>query len=346
MPTSGGWDGITYVCPWQTRLRCLLAYGQMLSAAAADWARPGAGLPGAGLPGAGLPGAGLPGAGLPGAGADGDDDQVIAALARLDEESGLARPHILVSVWTVPLPWFVPFGPAERSLSLGPGRGRVPPRPLRRPPARWSTRRRWHGPAAGARGLFAVRNLQGQLARRIRRRSRAVPGGRRTGRRGPLARGLPPVLAGGTRLRRACPPWRATTRSARTSRRPRSAPPSTEPPGATPRARRGHVPARPRSLARVRRPRAGQLNARGPPLRQSARQPGWPAGWPAARSADGWFCRRRDGPRPGRRMAGLSSAGWPAARSADGWRSGRWSGRRGWPAGGRPISPDSIPNPP
>src|SRR6266702_8676804 len=24
-------DGITYVCPWQTRLRCLLAYGRMLS---------------------------------------------------------------------------------------------------------------------------------------------------------------------------------------------------------------------------------------------------------------------------------------------------------------------------
>ncbi len=24
-------DGITYVCPWQTRLRCLLAYGQMQS---------------------------------------------------------------------------------------------------------------------------------------------------------------------------------------------------------------------------------------------------------------------------------------------------------------------------
>ena len=28
-------DGITYVCPWQTRLRCLLAYGRMLSAAGA-----------------------------------------------------------------------------------------------------------------------------------------------------------------------------------------------------------------------------------------------------------------------------------------------------------------------
>ena len=32
-------DGMTYICPWQTRLRCLLAYGRMLSA-------PGALLPG------------------------------------------------------------------------------------------------------------------------------------------------------------------------------------------------------------------------------------------------------------------------------------------------------------
>ncbi len=28
-------DGVTYVCPWQTQLRCLLAYGQMLAAGAA-----------------------------------------------------------------------------------------------------------------------------------------------------------------------------------------------------------------------------------------------------------------------------------------------------------------------
>jgi hypothetical protein len=147
-------DGTTYVCPWQTRLRCLLAYGQMLSAATADWTRPGA------L----LPGAGVPGAGLPGAGPDGDDDQVIAAaLARLDEESGPARPHILVSVWTVPLTWFVPFGPAERSLSLGPGRGRhaaadtaAATRALVYTTQMARARRRV------ARGLFAVRNLQGQ----------------------------------------------------------------------------------------------------------------------------------------------------------------------------------------
>jgi hypothetical protein len=57
-------DGITYVCPWQTRLRCLLAHRR-----------------------------------VPPAG----------------------RPHILGSVWTVPLAWFVPFAASERWLALGPG---------------------------------------------------------------------------------------------------------------------------------------------------------------------------------------------------------------------------------
>lgn len=59
-------DGTTYVCPWQTRLRCLLAYGQMRSESG--------------------------------------------------EEAGLARLHIMASIWTVPLTWFVPFTPAERWL--------------------------------------------------------------------------------------------------------------------------------------------------------------------------------------------------------------------------------------
>jgi hypothetical protein len=72
-------DGITYVCPWQTRLRCLLAHGQTQSA---------------------------------------DGDQ---AMAGADP----ARRHILGSIWTVPLTWFVPFAPVERWLSLGEGQGRV-----------------------------------------------------------------------------------------------------------------------------------------------------------------------------------------------------------------------------
>lgn len=70
-------DGITYVCPWQTRLRCLLAYHRTQPA---------------------------------------DGDQAMAAPA---------QPHILGSVWTVPLTWFVLFGPAERWLSLGENQGRA-----------------------------------------------------------------------------------------------------------------------------------------------------------------------------------------------------------------------------
>src|SRR5689334_6397026 len=120
-------DGITYVCPWQTRLRCLLAYGQMRSGS-------GAVLAGEVLAGEGLTGEGPAGerpAGerpaseaLAGEGLAADGDPALAALARL-EETGPARPHIMASSWTVPLTWFVPFTPAERWLSLGDDRGRA-----------------------------------------------------------------------------------------------------------------------------------------------------------------------------------------------------------------------------
>src|SRR5690349_1696782 len=79
-----GWH--SYVCPWQTRLRCLLADGQMRS--------------------------------------ESDDDPALATMTRLGD-AGPARLHILASIWTVPLTWFVPFTPAERWLSLGEGRGRA-----------------------------------------------------------------------------------------------------------------------------------------------------------------------------------------------------------------------------
>ncbi len=93
-------DGITYVCPWQTRLRSLLAYGRMLSTV---------------------------GALLPGTVPAGADDQGMTALARLEDAGphGLSpRLHILASVWTIPLAWFVPFTAPERWLSLGPDRDR------------------------------------------------------------------------------------------------------------------------------------------------------------------------------------------------------------------------------
>ena len=90
-------DGVTYVCPWQTRLRCLLAYGRMLSTA---------------------------GSALPGVIPDRDDRETMTALTRL-ADGGLPGPatrlHILGSVWTVPLAWFVPFAATERWLALGPG---------------------------------------------------------------------------------------------------------------------------------------------------------------------------------------------------------------------------------
>ena len=105
-------DGTTYVCPWLTRLRCLLAYGQMRSGS------------GAVLTGEGLTGEGPAGEGPAGEGLAADGDPALAALARL-EETGPARPHIMASTWTVPLTWFVPFDPAERWLSLGDGRGRA-----------------------------------------------------------------------------------------------------------------------------------------------------------------------------------------------------------------------------
>src|SRR5512142_2872241 len=110
-------DGVTYVCPWQTRLRCLLAYSQMRSAYDAV-------PPGGVSPGAVLAGPGPAETVLAGGGPAADDDLALAALARL-EEAGLARLHILASIWTVPLIWFVPFAPAERWLSLGAGPGRA-----------------------------------------------------------------------------------------------------------------------------------------------------------------------------------------------------------------------------
>ena len=90
-------DGVTYICPWQTRLRCLLSYGRMLSTA---------------------------GLALPGVVPAHDDHDTMTDLAQLTEE-GLPGPatrlHILASVWTVPLAWFVPFAAAERWLALGRG---------------------------------------------------------------------------------------------------------------------------------------------------------------------------------------------------------------------------------
>jgi hypothetical protein len=128
-------DGITYICPWQTRLRCLLAYARMLSAAGnqpSGTGPPGIGHPGTGPPGAGLPGAGQSPIGFPGSQPAGtlfpgtvplaDDEETMGALARLEDDAARGRPprlHILASPWTLPLAWFVPFTAAERWICVG-----------------------------------------------------------------------------------------------------------------------------------------------------------------------------------------------------------------------------------
>jgi hypothetical protein len=94
-------DGVIYVCPWQTRLRCLLSYSRMLSASGSDPAYPA----------------------LPGVVPARDDHETLAALARLADErspGSATRLHILASAWAVPMCWFVPFAAAERWLAFGP----------------------------------------------------------------------------------------------------------------------------------------------------------------------------------------------------------------------------------
>jgi len=100
--------GVTYICPWQTRLRCQLSYRRMLSA-------PGS-----------APGSALPGLVLSRA----EREAVTPAELPGDRPPGpAARLHIQASVWTVPLAWFVPFAGTERWLALDLGRERLPAGP-------------------------------------------------------------------------------------------------------------------------------------------------------------------------------------------------------------------------
>jgi len=85
-------DGITYVCPWQTRLRSWLALGRLRATAgpplADAFARDGA-------------------------------DRAAEDFARWDGQEVAPRVYIQSSTWSVPPTWFVPFAPAERWLVLG-----------------------------------------------------------------------------------------------------------------------------------------------------------------------------------------------------------------------------------
>ena len=114
-------DGVTYVCPWQTRLRCLLVYDRMQSPVASG--------------------------------------------------GPSVRLHILASVWTVPLAWFVPFAAAERWLSLGPGPGRVSPATASATRALVYTTPMSRARRGVARGLATLRHLpagSGEAAREPR----------------------------------------------------------------------------------------------------------------------------------------------------------------------------------
>jgi hypothetical protein len=85
-------DGITYVCPWQTRLRSWLALGRLRATV---------------------------GPLLADAFAPGQEQQAPEDVARPEGKGVPPRVYIQSSTWSVPLEWFVPFAPTERWLVLG-----------------------------------------------------------------------------------------------------------------------------------------------------------------------------------------------------------------------------------
>jgi hypothetical protein len=85
-------DGVTYICPWQTRLRSWLALSSLRAAAGpllADAFAP--------------------------------QQAAVATehFARWEKNDGSTRVYIQTNGWSIPLSWFVPFAPTERWLVLG-----------------------------------------------------------------------------------------------------------------------------------------------------------------------------------------------------------------------------------
>ncbi len=85
-------DGVTYICPWQTRLRSWLELARLRSAA-----RPL----------------------LATAFAAGQADQALRDFASWQGQASSLRVFIQSCTWAVPPGWFVPFAPEERWLVLG-----------------------------------------------------------------------------------------------------------------------------------------------------------------------------------------------------------------------------------
>jgi hypothetical protein len=132
-------DGVTYICPWQTRLRSWLALGQLRATT-----RPP----------------------LADAFSPHEAASAARAFARTYADAASLRPYIQTSTWHVPLSWFSLFSPAERWLALGAGDeagvavSATAVRTLIYATAMTQARRR------AARGLAAVRKgLRGPLAR-------------------------------------------------------------------------------------------------------------------------------------------------------------------------------------
>jgi len=85
-------DGVTYVCPWQTRLRSWLALARLRATA-----RPLLGT----------------------AFAAGQADGALRDFALWQAQASSLRVFIQACTWSVPAAWFVPFAPEERWLVLG-----------------------------------------------------------------------------------------------------------------------------------------------------------------------------------------------------------------------------------
>lgn len=77
-------EGMTYICPWQTRLRSILALAELRACGV-----------------------------VPLAPSPSSPDEAIETLAGLGEGGLTAKVYIRTTTWSVPLTWFVPFVPTD-----------------------------------------------------------------------------------------------------------------------------------------------------------------------------------------------------------------------------------------
>lgn len=132
-------DGVTYICPWQTRLRSWLGMSRLRAASPQLWS-----------------------IAFPAS----QRESAASGFARCRGQGDALRVHIQASTWWVPTAWFVPFARDERWLVLdaanGPGEGgratAAPTRVLVYATAMAQARRRV------ARALASVRSAGGTYA--------------------------------------------------------------------------------------------------------------------------------------------------------------------------------------